>query len=87
MFATLEIYGAYIFWAIISLIGFVGLAVWAPETKNVPMERMEELFGGRWWNGWRAKIDLTQPPPQLQYDEKNVITVEKKEFVTTEERV
>ncbi len=22
------------------------------------MEMMEELFAGRWWMGWRAKIDV-----------------------------
>jgi hypothetical protein len=24
------------------------------------MERMEELFAGSWWMGWKAKVDLTQ---------------------------
>ena len=34
------------------------------------MERMEELFkpNGNWFTGWKAKVDLTAPPPGL--DEK-----------------
>ena len=58
MFVSLHIYGAYIFWATICLIGFVTLGVWAPETKGIPMERMEELFAGKWYMGWRARVDL-----------------------------
>ncbi len=55
MFVSLDVYGAYIFWAMICAIGFVVLGVWAPETKGVPMEGMDLLFGGRWWNGWKAR--------------------------------
>lgn len=51
MFVSWDICGAYIFWALVSAISFVGLAIWAPETKGVPMEKMEELFSGRWWMG------------------------------------
>ena len=92
LFVSLHIYGAYIFWALISFIGLVGLAVWAPETKGVPMERMEELFNGHWWMGWRAKIDLTQPlpPSSLAYDggaAKRVSTDEKEGYGIEEERV
>lgn len=59
MFVSLNIYGAYIFWAMICFIGIIVLFLWAPETKGVPMERMEELFRGRWYMGWRAKVDLS----------------------------
>ena len=58
MFVSLHIYGAYIFWAVICAIGLVGLGLWAPETKGIPMERMEDLFAGKWWMGWRARKDL-----------------------------
>jgi hypothetical protein len=56
MFVSLNIWGAYVFWAMVCFIGFVLLGVWAPETKGVPMERMEELFAGHWWMGWNAKL-------------------------------
>lgn len=58
MFVSLHVWGAYVFWAVICLGGFVVLGLWAPETKGLPMERMEELFAGRWWMGWRARRDL-----------------------------
>lgn len=56
MFVSLDVWGAYIFWACICGGGFVILGLWAPETKGVPMERMGELFSGHWWMGWRAKL-------------------------------
>ena len=60
MFVSLNIWGAYVFWALVCAVGFILLGIWAPETKGVPMERMEELFASHWWMGWRAKVGLTQ---------------------------
>lgn len=60
MFASLDIWGAYVFWALECAVGLVLLWLWAPETKGVPMERMEELFAGKWYMGWKAKVDLSQ---------------------------
>lgn len=57
MFVSLDIWGAYVFWACVCAIGLVVLGLWAPETKGIPMERMAELFSGPWYMGWRAKID------------------------------
>lgn len=79
MFVSFDVWGAYVFWALICFIGFVILGVWAPETKGIPMERMEELFAGRWWMGWRAKVDLTESAttegePQGGMDEKEFRT-------------
>lgn len=56
MFDKLHIWGAYVFWACICFIGLVVLGLWAPETKGVPMERMDELFAGPWYMGWKAKL-------------------------------
>ena len=56
MFVSLNVWGAYIFWALICGFGIVVLGLWAPETKGVPMERMGELFDGHWWMGWKAKL-------------------------------
>lgn len=56
MFVSLDIWGAYVFWAIICFLGIVILGLWAPETKGVPMERMGELFEGPWLWGWRARL-------------------------------
>ncbi|TDZ60915.1 Quinate permease [Colletotrichum trifolii] len=58
MFVTLDVWGAYVFWACVCAVGLVLLGLWAPETKGIPMERMEELFSGRWWMGWRASVDV-----------------------------
>ncbi|RJE25357.1 MFS quinate transporter [Aspergillus sclerotialis] len=58
MFVSLDVYGAYVFWALICGVGLVLLALLAPETKGIPMERMDELFAGSWWMGWNAKVDL-----------------------------
>lgn len=56
MLVSLHIWGAYIFWALICVIGLVVLGLWAPETKGVPLEMMGELFDGPWWKGWKAKL-------------------------------
>ncbi|OHF02052.1 hypothetical protein CORC01_02631 [Colletotrichum orchidophilum] len=58
MFVSLNVWGAYVFWACVCGAGLVILGLWAPETKGIPMEKMEELFSGRWWMGWRASVDL-----------------------------
>lgn len=58
MFVSLHVWGGYSFWAAVCTIGLVVLGLMAPETKGVPMERMEELFAGPWWAGWKARVDL-----------------------------
>lgn len=58
MFVSLRIWGTYVFYAAFCAAGLVLLGLWAPETKGVPMERMDELFAGYWWGGWKAKVDL-----------------------------
>ncbi|KAJ6160562.1 general substrate transporter [Penicillium chermesinum] len=55
MFA-LDVWGAYLFWALICFLGIIILGVWMPETSNVPIERMGELFDGPWYLRWRAKL-------------------------------
>src|SRR4051794_21382536 len=63
MLVRLHIYGAYIFWAMVFAVGFVILGLWAPETKGIPMEMMEEFFSGRWFMGWRARGRLDRKYP------------------------
>ena len=67
MFVTLDVYGAYVFFACVCGVGLLLLGLWAPETRKVPMERMEELFkpNGNWFTGWKAKVDLTVPSAAL----------------------
>ncbi|KAH8812115.1 putative transporter [Xylogone sp. PMI_703] len=60
MFVSLNVWGAYLFWAMICASGLVLLGIWAPETKGVPMEMMEDLFAGKWYMGWKAKVDFTE---------------------------
>lgn len=59
MLVSLDVYGAFVFWACICAIGLVVLGLWAPETKNIPMEKMDELFAGKWYTLWKSKVDLT----------------------------
>jgi MFS family permease len=56
MFVAFNIWGAFVFWACICAAGLVILGLMAPETKRVPMEKMDELFQGHWYVGWRAKV-------------------------------
>lgn len=55
MFASLNVWGAYLFWAIICTLGLVILGIWMPETKGVPIERMGDLFDTPWYLRWRAR--------------------------------
>ncbi|KAJ5288199.1 hypothetical protein N7478_003885 [Penicillium angulare] len=55
MFA-LDVWGAYLFWALICFFGLIILGVWMPETKGVPMEMMDELFAGPWYMRWNARV-------------------------------
>ncbi|KAJ5786627.1 uncharacterized protein N7503_011839 [Penicillium pulvis] len=55
MFA-LDVWGAYLFWALICFCGLLILGIWMPETKGVPMEQMDELFGGPWYMRWNARV-------------------------------
>ncbi|ROV96069.1 hypothetical protein VPNG_09144 [Cytospora leucostoma] len=64
MFVSLHVWGGYTFWAAICTVGLVILGLCAPETKGVPMERMEELFAGHWWMGWKARVDLDSSDTQ-----------------------
>ncbi|KAF2090389.1 general substrate transporter [Saccharata proteae CBS 121410] len=59
MFVSLDVWGAYVFWAAICAVGLVLLGLWAPETKGVPMEKMDLLFEGPWWRFWKAKLSLS----------------------------
>ncbi|OOQ87708.1 putative MFS quinate transporter [Penicillium brasilianum] len=55
MFTSLHVWGAYLFWAIICTLGLIILGIWMPETAQVPIERMDELFEGPWYLRWRAR--------------------------------
>ncbi|CAI7607315.1 unnamed protein product [Penicillium glandicola] len=55
MFVSLDVWGAYLFWALICFSGLVILGIWMPETKGVPIERMGDLFDGPWYLRWRAR--------------------------------
>ncbi|KAG2421013.1 hypothetical protein HFD88_000629 [Aspergillus terreus] len=56
MFVSLHVWGAYLFWSIVCVLGLVILGVWMPETKSVPIEYMGELFEGPWYLRWRATV-------------------------------
>lgn len=55
MFVSLDVWGAYLFWAIICTLGLIILGIWMPETAQVPIECMDVLFEGPWYLRWRAK--------------------------------
>jgi hypothetical protein len=65
MFASLDVWGAYVFWAIICSLGLVILGVWMPETRGVPIERMGELFEGPWYLRWRMSAKTIGEPKSL----------------------
>jgi hypothetical protein len=71
MFVSLHVWGAYLFWALICATGLLLLGIWTPETKGVPIEKMDELFEGRWWMGWRAKISQSLDISEDDYTEKS----------------
>ena len=58
MFVSLDVWGVYVFFGTICFIGLSVLWPWAPETKAVPLERMEGLFSGSWYMGWKAEPGL-----------------------------
>lgn len=55
MFVSLDVWGAYLFWALVCFSGLIILGIWMPETKGVPIERMGDLFDGPWYLRWKAK--------------------------------
>jgi MFS family permease len=55
MLVSLHVWGAYVFWAAVCGTDLVVLSLWAPETKRVPLESMDELFEGPWYKTWKAK--------------------------------
>ncbi|KAJ5535299.1 hypothetical protein N7527_001553 [Penicillium freii] len=69
MFVSLDVWGAYLFWALVCFSGLVILGVWMPETKGVPIERMGDLFDGPWYLRWRARPrewDIASPADMSQ---------------------
>ncbi|KAJ5091309.1 hypothetical protein NUU61_006179 [Penicillium alfredii] len=62
MFISLDVWGAYLFWAIICFLGIVILGIWMPETKGVPIERMGDLFDTPWYLRWRAGPRESEAP-------------------------
>ncbi|KAH9991846.1 general substrate transporter [Xylariaceae sp. FL0662B] len=80
MFVSLDVWGAYIFFALICAIGLLILGLWAPETKGVPMEKMEELFDRPWWKTWRAKVNVT---PAVQQDSSEPDSIIKEKVLGT----
>lgn len=91
MLHQLDVWGAYVFWACVCFIGLVLLGLWAPETKGVPMERMDELFAGPWYMGWRAKLNpsrdvedeiLGRPTSQDLRSSSEAVQVSGETFVT-----
>lgn len=62
MFVSMQVWGAYLFWAIICFLGLVILGVWMPETKGVPIERMGDLFDSPWYLRWNAKARPLDSP-------------------------
>jgi hypothetical protein len=65
MFVSLDVCGAFVFFACISAIGIVVLGLWAPETKQVPLERMGELFERPWYTCWSASLRAENEPDGL----------------------
>ncbi|KAF3003235.1 hypothetical protein E8E13_009987 [Curvularia kusanoi] len=81
MLASLDKWGAYVFWASICAIGIVVLGLWAPETKGVPLERMDELFENPWYNCGTAKLVYQDSfSAELDMKKGKSVSVEQQEF-------
>ncbi|KAK2594320.1 hypothetical protein QQS21_007965 [Conoideocrella luteorostrata] len=81
LFKQFDVWGAYVFWALVCFIGLFVLGLWAPETKGIPLERMGELFERPWYKCWKAKIDLSSDRESLRlqrtrYSDPGVVTHE-----------
>ena len=54
----LHVWGGFLFFATVCIIGIVVLFFLTPETKRVPMERMDDLFDTPWYAGWKGRVRL-----------------------------
>lgn len=87
MFESLDVYGTFVFFACICVIGIVVLGLWAPETKQVPLERMGELFEREWYTCWRAKaVDGADCERAREHSWQTIATVGKKDGTAYEEQ-
>jgi len=59
LMAGLHVWGGFLFFALVCLIGGVLLFVMTPETNHVPMEKMDELFDQPWYLGWKGRVRLS----------------------------
>jgi len=75
MLVSLHTYGAFVFWAAICAIGIIILGLWAPETKGIPMEHMDELFSGPWYTLWKAKVNLNEREGSILSDKQKGLYV------------
>ena len=76
MFASLNVWGAFLFWGCICAVGLVLLGLMAPETKQVPIEGMDQLFAGPWYSTWRAKYTGVVVPDVKEGESGDVEKVE-----------
>ena len=69
-------WGIHVFWVFVNLFGLIVLFFWLPETKRVPLERMSELFEGRWWQGRKAKLSVLEAPLHFVHSPTSPTTAE-----------
>ena len=61
----LHVWGGFLFFAIVCIVGWILLFLMAPETNRVPMEAMDALFDRPWYTGWKAKYR----PEMVHFDQ------------------
>ncbi|KAF7713705.1 MFS-type Sugar/inositol transporter [Penicillium ucsense] len=64
MFESLQVWGAYLFFAMICTLGLIILGIWMPETAQVPIELVGGLFDGPWYLRWRARPKYWDAVPE-----------------------
>jgi MFS family permease len=69
LFVAFNVWGAFVFWASICAIGLVFLGVMAPETKQVLIEKMDELFANSWYMGWKGKVETNRRASLVDIEE------------------
>ena len=68
MMLNLHVWGGFMFFAIVCAVGLVILWFMAPETNRVPMEKMDDLFAGPWYTGWKARVENVQGNGEVDYE-------------------
>ncbi|KAI1360228.1 putative sugar transporter [Xylaria arbuscula] len=79
-------WGAFIFFAAWCFLALIYTFCVVPETAGVPLEKLDELFEGPWWNTWKRSKTAASFPVVIEgsnnYDTDSRTTVESAKQIT-----